>query len=44
MHLSVMEIDRKDSVKETVCVRLFDRADKRLMGKDKLTREILYDS
>ena len=44
MHLSVMEIDRKDSVKETVCVRLFDRADKRLRGKDKLTREILYDS
>ena len=44
MHLSVMEIDRKDSVKETVCVRLFGKVDKRLRDKDKLTREILYDS
>ena len=39
-----MEIDRKDAVKETVGVRLFGRADKHLRGKDKLAREILYNS
>ena len=44
MHLSFMEIDRKDAVKETVGVRLFGRADKHLGGKDKLARKILYNS
>ena len=44
MHLSFMEIDRKDAVKETAGVRLFGRADKYLRGKDILAREILYNS
>ena len=44
MHLSSMEIDRKESVKETVGVRLFGRADKHLRGKDKLARDFLYNS